>query len=233
MPFLVQRTAVAVVLGVALSVMGASVGDSTAVAVAETEWGLEQESFPLESRPAGLRDWSVQAGFAIISGNNIGEIFSGGLNQAQGDAGGSVYSLSVNWVAHRFEIPCRERVLRPQFEAYVTLAVVDENSGSMFPDYNGGVGFRWVDFPWDRWIETTVFVGIGLSYSTQVYAIDRERHEGEDRSHLKFDWPIQVTFAFPRWPQHQLVLFNDHHSGGHVFDEGGVNSFGIGYRLEF
>jgi hypothetical protein len=29
------------------------------------------------------------------------------------------------------------------------------------------------------------------------------------------------------------VVFNDHISGGHVFDEGGVNSVGIGYRLEF
>jgi hypothetical protein len=63
--------------------------------------------------------------------------------------------------------------------------------------------------------------------------VDRERHPGQDRSHLKFDWPIQVTFALPRWPQHQLVLFVDHQSGGHIFDEGGVNSYGIGYRFEF
>jgi hypothetical protein len=53
------------------------------------------------------------------------------------------------------------------------------------------------------------------------------------RSHLKFDWPIQFTFALPRWPQHQLVLLNDHQSGGHIFDEGGVNSVGLAYRYEF
>jgi hypothetical protein len=76
-------------------------------------------------------------------------------------------------------------------------------------------------------------MGIGLSYSSRVYAMDRERHPGEDRSHLKFDWPIQFTFALPKWPQHQLVIFNDHKSGGHIFDEGGVNSVGIGYRFAF
>jgi hypothetical protein len=233
MHFFVQWAAVAVVAGVALSVSAASVDDSTTVAAAGSEQGLKEDTFPLERRARESWDWSVQAGFAIISGNNIGEIFSGDFNRARGDAGGCVYSLSVNWVAHRFEIPLRERMLRPRFEPYATVAVVDEEGGALFPDFNGGVGIRWVDFPWDRWIETTVFIGIGLSYSTQVYAIDRERHDGEDRSHLKFDWPIQVTFAIPRWPRHQLVLFNDHHSGGHVFDEGGVNSVGIGYRFEF
>lgn len=175
----------------------------------------------------------MQFGVAFISENNIHEILTGGYDRAKGDGGGQLYSLTVNWTAHRFEIPVGGRVLRPRFEPYLTLTLVDENSRPLFPDYNGGVGFRWVDFPWNRWLETSFFTGIGLSYSDHVYQIDRERHPGEERSHLKFDWPIQFTVALPRWPQHQLVLFNDHKSGGHVFDKGGVNSVGIGYRFEF
>jgi hypothetical protein len=184
-------------------------------------------------RPAPARDWSVQFGVSFISDNHVHEILAGDFDRAKGDGGGQLYSFMVNWTAHRFEIPFREHILKPQFEPYLTLTLVDENSHSLFPDYKGGVGFRWVDFPWNRWVETSFFMGIGLSYSSRVYTIDRERHPGEERSHLKFDWPIQFTFALPKWPQHQIVIFNDHISGGHVFDEGGVNSVGIGYRLEF
>ena len=178
-------------------------------------------------------EWGVQIGVAFISENNIGEIFTGGLEPAEGDAGGEVYLFSLTWIAHRFEIPYRDRVFTPRFEPYLTLALVDENRGSPFPDYNGGIGFRWVDFPWDRWVDTSAFMGVGFSYSSRVFLVDRERHPGEERSHLKLDWPLQLTLAIPRWPEHQLVIFNDHHSGGHIFDQGGVNNVGIGYRLEF
>ena len=189
---------------------------------------------PPEMRHAASdANWSVQVGAAVISRNNIGEILSGQIEPADGETGGQSYSLTLSWIAHRFEIPFREGMLRPQFEPYVTLTLVDENGHSPFPDYNAGIGFRWVDFPWTRWVRTTFFTGVGFSYSTHVYAIDRARHAGMDRSHLKLDWPLQFTLALPSRPQHQLVLFNDHQSGGHIFDEGGVNSLGIGYRLEF
>ena len=179
------------------------------------------------------RDWSFQFGIGYISGHNIGEIFAGKLGEAQGDAGGEIYNVSMNWVAHRFAIPFGDRTLSPQFEPYAKFSLVDENGGSPFPDYNAGIGFRWVDFPWNRWLKTTFFTGVGLSYSSKVFAIDRVRHPGESRSHLKFDWPIQATFALPHWPEHQFLLFIDHQSGGHIFDAGGANSLGLGYRVEF
>jgi hypothetical protein len=50
---------------------------------------------------------------------------------------------------------------------------------------------------------------------------------------LKFNWPIQMTFALPEFPEHQLMIFIAHQSGGHIFDEGGVNSLGVGYRRDF
>jgi len=213
--------------------IGASSEGLTDPGPAKSEMVPEERTFTIAPAPLDFRDWSVQFGVSIISESDIGEVLTGSFDRADGDAGGRNYSLTVNWIARRFEIPCHGQILRPQFEPYLTLTLVDQNHDSIFPDYNGGIGFRWVDFPWDKWLETTFFMGIGLSYSSEVYVVDRERHPGEDRSHLKFDWPIQFTFALPRWPQHQLVLFNDHQSGGHIFDEGGVNSYGIGYRLEF
>ena len=60
-----------------------------------------------------------------------------------------------------------------------------------------------------------------------------DRHRGEDRSNLKFSWPIQLSFALPDHEDHQLTLFISHHSGGHIFDAGGFNNIGLGYRREF
>ena len=212
---------------------GGSAGDQPVTATNATTITIADSNFRIEPPPCDSRDWSIQFGVAVISKSDIGQILTGGFNRADGDAGGLLYSLTVNWTAHRFKIPCFGRTLTPQFEPYLTLTLVDENSRSVFPDYNGGVGLRWVDFPWNKWIRTTFFMGIGLSYSSSIYTADLERHPGEDRSYLKFDWPIQFSLALPRWPQHQLVLFNDHQSGGHVFDQGGVNSFGMGYRFQF
>ena len=191
------------------------------------------EEKPVLTEPAPERNWGLQFGVAFISENNIGEVFSGGLEPADGPAGGHLYSFTLTWTAYRFEIPVGENVLRPRLEPYLTLNLVDENARSIFPDYNGGVGFRWVDFPWDGWVDTSFFMGLGFSYSSHVFTVDRERHPGQERSHVKLDWPLQLTFAIPSSPHHQLVLFNDHHSGGHIFDRGGVNNVGLGYRWEF
>lgn len=197
-----------------------------------TDSGLSKGT-GLEREASSARNWSVQASVAWITTSKIEEVLVGGINLAEGEAGGQLYSFTFSWTARRFEIPLRGRILTPRFEPYARLTLVDEKGGSFFPDYNAGVGFRWVDFPWNRWVKTGLFIGIGLSYSSKVYTVDREEHLGEERSHLKLDWPIELTFALPRWPRHQIVVFNDHQSGGHIFDEGGLNSVGIGYRYEF
>lgn len=178
-------------------------------------------------------NWGIQFSSAIISENSIDEVLSGDFDAAEGDARGQLYSLTLSRVVHRFGNPPEWWLPSAQFEPYVTLTLVDEKGSSLFPDYNAGIGFRIGDFPWNRWVATTFYMGLGLSYSAQVYGSDRQRHPDEDRSHLKLDWPIQLSLALPPWPQHQLVLFNDHQSGGHIFDEGGVNSVGIGYRYTF
>ncbi len=230
---LARPSSLIVVFGAFLGVTSAHPDGTTTVSPDESNTAPAHVAFELEPAASVPRNWSVQTGVAFISQSDVGEVLSGGLEPAEGDAGGQLYSIMLNWTAHRFKIGCHGRTLTPQFEPYLTLTLVDENGRGIFPDYNGGVGFRWVDFPWDKWIDTTFFMGIGLSYSSHVYTVDRERHPGEDRSHLKLDWPIQLTFALPRWPQHQLVVFNDHQSGGHIFDAGGVNCLGIGYRLNF
>lgn len=183
--------------------------------------------------PANDRLWAFQLGVAAITSNDHDEVFHGKINISDGAAGGQIYSLTASRYLGEMEWRLGNSVFRPQMELPLTLEIVDENSRSPFLDYNASFMFRWVDFPWNDFVNTTFAMGVGISYSSKIMLMDRERHPGENRSHLKFDWPIQLTFAAPSRPEHQLMIFLAHQSGGHLFDRGGVNSLGVGYRLGF
>lgn len=179
------------------------------------------------------RAWAFEAGVAFITDDNVHEVFFGKYDIEGGAAGGEIYSFTASRRLGELQWDVGGRTFRPQLEVPLTLEIVDEHSRRPFLDYNASFMVRWVDFPWNRHVRTSFATGIGLSYSEKVYLMDIQRHPNEDRSHLKFNWPIQLTFAAPRYPDHQLTLFLAHQSGGHIFDEGGVNSVGIGYRFGF
>lgn len=183
--------------------------------------------------PAEKEKWAFELGTAFITSNNNTEIFFGTVNVSDGEAGGEIYTLTASRFLGEFEWRVAGEVFHPKLELPLTLEVVDENENSPFLDYNASLMVRWVDFPWADRVRMTFAMGLGLSYSSEIYAMDQKRHEGEDRSHLKFNWPIQLTLALPEHPEHQLMLFIAHQSGGHIFDEGGVNSVGLGYRFGF
>lgn len=149
---------------------------------------------------------------------------------AGGDAGGRIWLTTLYYTlgTHRWTLAGRS--WSPQSEVHLTLGVVDENARSPFLDYNAAVALRWNEFPWNDRVATSFATGIGFSYSERVFAMDRQRHPESRRTRWKFDWPLQVTLAHPQHRRHQLVLFNQHQSGGYIFDRGGVNSHGIGYR---
>lgn len=183
--------------------------------------------------PADEEKWAFEFGVAFITSNSNNELALGEINISDGPAGGEVYMLTASRLLGELEWRLWSWVFRPVVELPLTLEVVDENARSPFLDYNASVMLRWVDFPWPDRIRMTLGMGLGLSYSSKVWAMDQKRHPGDDRSHLKFNWPIQLTVALPERPEHQLMLFFLHQSGGHLFDQGGVNSLGIGYRYGF
>lgn len=185
-----------------------------------------------ESRDGSeLRDkWAFEAGVAFITQSSIEELLLlSDAALARGRAGGEIYSVSavrrLGWL--------HIGPFRPEVELPLTLEIVDENGRSPFVDLNAAFALRWTEFPWNDFVRTTLATGVGFTWSEEVYQVDIDRHPDRDRSRWKFHWPIQVTFALPNHPEHQLKLFLTHQSGGHVFDEGGVNSVGIGYRLAF
>jgi len=182
-----------------------------------------------------ISKWAYEFGVAFLTTNTIDDILLGdrSVDIAGGSAGGEIYNFTVSRRLGELHWNVGNHTFTPQLEVPLMLEIVDENGRAPFLDYNASFVIRWVDFPWNRFVKTTFGTGVGLSYSSKVYQMDIDRHLGEDRSHLKFNWPIQLTLASPNRPQDQLQLYIAHQSGGHIFDAGGVNSLGIGYRRGF
>ena len=177
--------------------------------------------------------WSYKAGVAVITSNTIDQLARGNFNRAAGPAGGEIYLFGVSYTLLDPEFSFCGRTYRPQMEAVAVGGWVDEQGKRPFYDANVGVTFRWKDFPWNDAIYTNFETGVGFSYTQKVMQIERDRHPGRQRSHLKFYWPIELYLAHPRYRQHQAFLFIHHQSGGRTFDQGGSNHVGIGYRYVF
>jgi hypothetical protein len=190
-------------------------------------------TFVPHSEADGKRAWAFEAGVALITSNNVEDFMSGRFRIESGPAGGEIYTLTASRRLGELHWHVRGNTFRPQVEMPLTLEIVDENGRAPFLDYNASVMVRWIDFPWNDKVRTSFAMGVGLSYSEKVYLMDIQRHPNDSRSHLKFNWPIQFTFASPDHPDHLFMLMLVHQSGGRTFDKGGVNSLGLGYRRDF
>lgn len=177
--------------------------------------------------------WSFQFGTAIVMTNVIDDFAFGRYNRASGPAGGEIYLFQASYTIRDLSWNIAGRTFEPQLELPVVFGIANENERSPFFDTKVGVTIRWKDFPWNSWLYTNLESGSGLSYTERIYAIEEVRHPGRSRSHFKFYLPIQLTLAHPHHRQHQAVFFLHHHSGGRIFEKGGTNALGLGYRYVF
>lgn len=175
----------------------------------------------------------MDLGVAVISDNTTFGILRNDGNDADGDEGGQIYHLTLSYMLSKMKWTVGGMIYHPRFELPLSIGIVDENGRSPFLLYHWALTFRWMDFPWNSFLSTSFGVGGGFWYSSKVLAIDRKRHLDEDRSHLKFFMPLDLTFSLPDYDQYQLVFFNHHASGGHIFDEGGIDVWGAAIRYRF
>ncbi len=110
-----------------------------------------------------------------------------------------------------------------------------------YQELNGVLIFRWLKFPWNRWIDTTFAVGDGISYATREPPIETDYNA---KSHgLDYDvsqWLnymlVELTLGMPALPQWRVFVRIHHRSG--VFGlingvDGGSNAVGFGVRYDF
>jgi len=218
----------------AVSVKEDSPAGTTVVEANDIQVESSPLGFPIEWSDIWVRDrWSLNLGVAMITSNVINDFLKADVNRASGEPGGEIYFIGGSYTLTDLSWHFKNHTFTPQLEVPLVLGIVNENDRSPYMDYNVGITLRWNNFPWNETVYTTLESGVGLSYSERVVRIEEFRHAGRARSHLKFYWPITLSLASPQYPQHQLTFFLHHQSGGHVFDRGGSNHLGIGYRYLF
>ncbi len=95
--------------------------------------------------------------------------------------------------------------------------------------------FRWLPFPWDRYLDTSFAAAAGLSYATAIPEIEIKHH---DKSALILGTlSFEFAFALPAYPEWNLVAGVIHHRSGAAGTFSGVksaaNGLGIGIRYRF
>ncbi len=101
-------------------------------------------------------------------------------------------------------------------------------------EYNALVVARWLPFPWDHVIDTSLAVGQGLSYITETSKVEDRRHDETSKflAYLMFE----IAFSLPRLPDWSLITRIHHRSGVYgLFDgvHGASNAWGVGLRYAF
>ena len=99
-------------------------------------------------------------------------------------------------------------------------------------EFVGLVILRWLAFPWDDTLDTSLALGEGLSYYTKVSEIELE--ESPDAQKVLNYLLIEVTLGLPDYPQWDLSLRIHHRSGiWGLVGESGSNILCAGVRYSF
>jgi hypothetical protein len=106
------------------------------------------------------------------------------------------------------------------------------------------LNFRWVWFPWNRYVKTSIGLSDGISFTTKLdqkerlisgYRIEGNRLVLTGSQWLNFFTP-ELTLALPQYPDHELLFRFHHRSGiyGRINDTfSGAQFFSVGYRARF
>lgn len=197
----------------------------------ESKW---VEGTHSEKSHHGLGRWAVEFGVGVMSDNDTVGTITGHFDTPTDEYGADIYKLSVYYTVTEFQWEMGNYTFYPQLEVFPSITRFEENSGDNYHNINFAGTLKWTDFPWDKYLYTTLATGVGLGYFEQINSYDRKKHVNEERSQWKFYWPIQLTLALSKFKHHQIVLYKDHWSGGlGVFDHGGFDTYGIAYRFIF
>ncbi len=125
--------------------------------------------------------------------------------------------------------------IRAKFQLAGNFALRIEDDDGDDPNYEGNVYFvvRWRNFPWNRYVATTLAIGEGLSYVSRVP--EEEKQSNDDTEKLLNYLMLEATVALPSYPRAQILYRIHHRSGvyGLFGDNSGSNVIGVGFRYHF
>jgi hypothetical protein len=97
-----------------------------------------------------------------------------------------------------------------------------------FWEFNGLIIGRWHAFPWNKYVDTSIAVGDGLSYYTEVSKVEKEDDEDAQKTlnYLMFELALGLP-QYPRWDlvvriHHRSSIFGLYGAGGSNYVCGGI-----------
>jgi hypothetical protein len=187
-------------------------------AAAEEPSATAQESSATAKEPS-THPWFVAVVGGVYSGSQLLEIPIHLELKDSYTFGVSVSKQFAEWT----------RFMRWEFELQVYKHFGDQDHW----EFTGSVNLRWVVFPWNRYIETTAAIGEGLSWATQIPALEKADPTNSDNSQLLNYILLEVTFAIPESPW-SLVTRIHHRSGAWgLLGHSGSNILEAGIRYRF
>lgn len=101
-------------------------------------------------------------------------------------------------------------------------------------ELNGLVAARWLPFPWDHVLDTSLAFGAGLSYATELPEFEQAHH---DKANDLLAYLMVELELRPPASDHWSLVFRVHHRSGayELFDgvRGASNAVGIGLKYRF
>jgi len=97
--------------------------------------------------------------------------------------------------------------------------------------------FRWVYFPWNHILKTTIGVPTGLNYASGIsdFELSRAGNKSIETSRLMHFLAPEITFSFPEKDSDEIFVRFHHRSGafGLFTDHGGIQFLTTGIRHRF
>ncbi len=189
---------------------------------------VEAASDQAEAAPASAApryDWAATGYLALMSGDQLGDML---LFQAQ---------LSDNkiWVA---ALTRRLTTFYKDVDWEVEGQIGKHGGGDAGMHHwevNALTSLRWNRFIWDKYVDTSFAVGLGLSYAEEKPIFEIEEAGATNR--LLTYILVELAMSPPRYPQWAGVLRIHHRSSAYgTFEEdiqGASNSLGFGVKYRF
>lgn len=122
----------------------------------------------------------------------------------------------------------------PDFSWEVEGQVYSHSGEQRHAEYNAVVVLRWLSFPWDKHLDTSIALGEGLSYADVIPRLEEETH---DRAAKLLNFVIaEIELSTPESSHWSAVVRLNHRSGilGLIKDiKGASDFFTFGIRYKF
>ena len=118
------------------------------------------------------------------------------------------------------------------FKKYISFEVEGQIgkhfNNDTFWEFNGLIVGRWHAFPWNKYVDTSIAVGDGLSYYTEVSKVEKEDDDDAQKTlnYLMFELALGLP-QYPRWDlvvriHHRSSIFGLYGAGGSNYLTGGL-----------